>query len=104
MKREVMTLNDAEIKKAFDQLSDEDKQIIAILALDLEDKLKKRWSQQSHKVKLAFGPKMAIELLCKVSMYMLITNGPAVETWDMGEKPSEGKPHIWELIVGNVER
>jgi hypothetical protein len=82
----VITLNDEEIKKVYDRLSVDDKEMISYLAMEVEDNYKKRYQAQGHKLKPTFGPKMATELLCKLSMFLVERYGPDLEVWKLNNE------------------
>jgi len=74
-------LTDEDIQKIYDQLSDDDKTIIGCLVLQLEDNFKKRWNEGNHKTNANFGPKQALELICKLSIYYFNLYGPDPNLW-----------------------
>ena len=86
MNRDDRTLTYEEIKKIYDEMSDEDKKMIDYITLDLEDNFKKRWRSQLHKVQPAFGQKQSLELLCKVSMFLVERYGSDLKVWELNDE------------------
>ncbi len=82
------TLTYDEINKIYESMSTEDKKMIDYLILDLEDNFKKRWRDQLHALKPAFGPKQALELLCKLSMFMIQEYGQEAKIWNLNDNIS----------------
>jgi hypothetical protein len=86
MEDDASLLTEEDIQKIYDQLEDIDKTMIGYIALQLEDNFKKMWNAGNHITNANFGPKQALELICKLSIFLFKRYGPDLRDWNLGEE------------------
>jgi hypothetical protein len=86
MEDDASFLTEGDIQKIYDQLEDIDKTMIGYMAMQLEDNFKKMWNAGNHKTNANFGPKQALELICKLSIFLFKRYGPDLYDWHFGDR------------------